>query len=199
MDLNSPGGTGSRPALRRFRGRGQTRQGTEPTCVLPAMRCLVCSSRLGGAGLSQNRTSLRPEVPGDGGSAIPSRAAGVTPPAVVQAFSLHTLLSSGLCILQEALLLETMVRGRLLRDLASSFVEDHVDLTGVLINDRPPIVNRKLKSFAENLIRHRTMTWPESATRVCPVMVRALSEQRKTAASAMSRPLISRRRAVLFT
>ncbi len=47
--------------------------------------------------------------------------------------------------------------------------------------------------------RQRTITWPESATRVCPVMVRALSEHRKTAASAMSCPLISRRSAVLFT
>jgi hypothetical protein len=45
-------------------------------------------------------------VPGDGRSSSPSRAAEHSPRAVVKAFSLHTLLSSSLCILQEALLHE---------------------------------------------------------------------------------------------
>ncbi len=46
---------------------------------------------------------------------------------------------------------------------------------------------------------HRTMTCPPSTTRVWPVMQRAASEQRKTAAAATSERLMSRLRAVKFT
>jgi len=50
-----------------------------------------------------------------------------------------------------------------------------------------------------SFIAQRTITWPESGTRICPVMVRALSEHKKTTASATSCPFISRFSAVLPT
>ena len=55
-----------------------------------------------------------------------------------------------------------------------------------------------LRSFCRWVI-HRTMTCPLSTTRVWPVMQRAASEQRKTAAAATSERLMSRLRAVKFT
>jgi len=58
---------------------------------------------------------------------------------------------------------------------------------------------RKPSDYLLRLCSQRTMTWPASATIVCPVMVRALSEHRNTTASAMSCPLISRLRAVFLT
>jgi hypothetical protein len=70
---------------------------------------------------------------------------------------------------------------------------------GLFASSPPPSCEALAKQDRLFAVPYRTITCPLSATSTCPVIVRARSEQRKTTASAMSWPVISRRSAVLFT
>jgi len=185
----------------------------KPSRGVPASDCQACGHPGGRAREGSDRPA-------------PTQTGHSWAPTVLLSISIVRM-QPCLCLQPEALLLEHTVLWPDPQErfgMASSIREDHVSLRPPYYRLASRMSRENLAKWAdrgvlfglfrarwqERQVRqrngavrrqvfHLTMTCPASATRTWPVIVRALSEQRNTTASAMSWPLISRRSAVLPT